>query len=127
MGTVGRPFPKMPGIDSAIETSDQGSGCRIPRGSSPVALVPPQGQNYGPPPQGQGYGPPPQGAEYGPPPGNESYAGGPPPQYSAKWCANHPHKCRKLQKMQAGSYGPPPGEGQENGPPPDEGSPPPRQ
>ena len=95
-----------------------------PPGQQGAGAPPPsQGQNYGPPPQGQGYGPPPQqGSEYG----NEAYAP-PPPAYSAKWCAKHPHKCRKMQKMQAGSYGPPRGESQENGPPPEQGSPPPQQ
>ena len=94
-----------------------------PPGQGAGAPPPSQGQGYGPPPQGQGYGPPPQqGAEYG----NEAYAP-PPPAYSAKWCAKHPHKCRKMQKMQAGSYGPPRGESQENGPPPEQGSPPPQQ
>ena len=96
----------------------------------PEGYGPPPGGAYGPPPGYNEEGPPPQG-EYGPPPqqgaeyGNEAYAP-PPPAYSAKWCAKHPHKCRKLQKMQTGAYGPPPSQGQEYGPPPEQGSPPPQ-
>jgi len=100
---------------------------------------PSQGQGYGPPPsQGGGYGPPPQGAEYGPDSGGAgSMAAAPPPGVSPEWCAQHPHKCRKLAKRAAkaaGGYGPPPGQengpppGQENGPPPgQENGPPPGQ
>ncbi len=98
----------------------------------PPSYGPPPPGAYGPPPEPGEYGPPPQGGEYGPPPGQEGY--GPPPSgegyeagappavprgYTAQWCANHPHKCRRLlrrQERQEGAYppadqeGPPPGE-----------------
>src|SRR6202051_998211 len=87
-----------PGSEEGGPPPEQGSG------------PPPQEQGYGPPPQGQGYGPPPQGQGYGAPSGDQGYAGAPPAVpygYSARWCANHPHKCRRLLRPQEqGAYPP---------------------
>jgi hypothetical protein len=114
-----------------------------PHGPYGPGYGPPPPANYGPPPPpGGNYGPPPDD-EYGPPPGQQ-----PPPGYGQQganhpphaltpeqvqkmndpnWCAQYPHRCKKLQaeyaaQQQGGpppgnQYGPPP-QGQYQGPPP---------